>query len=305
MKYKEILGVSFLLLSSCAYVPQKNQTAQQVSDDYLVYGSTEGIKAYLYGNHTVIEPASSPLFLWIYDGNSKNISYEKVGRYYRLNREMPTFTAWVDGSPVTFYKTKKKSQEKLIQLQPALSYSSQVIVPLAGEIKKDENGYIDDVLAITKRQNQEVRYILDAYGDKNITWFYRTRLTYLESRLTTESTITVRVPFQSSLSTKVHIDNETSEAVIQAAKKAYLVNIRGRTDSQYSNKKQRAIALKRALNVRKLLIDNGIPSEIINVYAKSSGDFVVPNLNEAGHALNRRVEIEVINPNFSLLTLKK
>lgn len=305
MKTKIITAHCLLLLSSCAYVPHTNQTAQRVSEDYLAYGSSGGINAYLYGSHTVIEPSKSPLFLWVYDNNDKSVSYEKVGRYYRLNREMPSFTVWVDGSPVTFYKTKKKSQSILttppIQNNMGDVKTSKAIEqPLPSLYNRwqaeTEQAKISDLVALTNKQIDEVKTFLDAYGNDNITAWNRARLYFQESRLTTESTATVRLQYESKNATNLQIKGSTSNTLIAAAKVAYLINIRGRTDSYRSNKYQRQIALKRAIIARDYLIDNGVPPGIINVYAKSKGDFVAPNNAAAGRTLNRRVEIEIMHP---------
>ena len=99
--------ISFLLASStifsaCAYTPFHDGVAHRVSQDYTARGAVEGTRVYIYGNHTVLEFDKSPAFLSVKDEKGNAVDYERVGRYYRLNRRLDTFTTVVNGRSITF-----------------------------------------------------------------------------------------------------------------------------------------------------------------------------------------------------------
>lgn len=90
------------LISACAYIPPHEGIARRVSPDYTAIGSVEQARASIYGNRTILEIEGMPLFLAIKDKAGNKVDYEQIGRYYRFDRRLDHFTAWVNGRAVTF-----------------------------------------------------------------------------------------------------------------------------------------------------------------------------------------------------------
>jgi outer membrane protein OmpA-like peptidoglycan-associated protein len=82
-------------------------------------------------------------------------------------------------------------------------------------------------------------------------------------------------------------------ALIEAARQAQLVVLRGRTDAVRDDAANAAIARRRAEAAQALLFKGGVPIERIRVTWQASGDTVADNGTAAGRAANRRVEIEL------------
>ncbi|HDS1667629.1 OmpA family protein [Stenotrophomonas maltophilia] len=72
------------------------------------------------------------------------------------------------------------------------------------------------------------------------------------------------------------------------------VNVRGRTDGPAGAGDER-VARRRAAAAKDWLVGQGIPGERIFVSYVSAGDYQASNLNAAGRASNRRVDIEIIH----------
>lgn len=85
------------------------------------------------------------------------------------------------------------------------------------------------------------------------------------------------------------------EQLLNAARAAKHIEIRGRTDAQYENPADRAVALQRALRARGFLISNGIEPSKIRWMSMASGGHVADNSTIEGRAMNRRVEIETMD----------
>lgn len=72
------------------------------------------------------------------------------------------------------------------------------------------------------------------------------------------------------------------------------VNVRGRTDGPAGAGDER-VARRRAAAAKDWLVGQGIPGERIFVSYVSAGDYQASNLNPAGRASNRRVDIEIVH----------
>jgi hypothetical protein len=99
------LAAAILLMVGCA-----GHSTQEVSQDYTAIGSMNGISAYVYANHTVIEFDQEPSLAWlappiisITDEDNRAVSYERVGRFYRLNRKYDYFKLRVNGRLTAFF----------------------------------------------------------------------------------------------------------------------------------------------------------------------------------------------------------
>ena len=82
-------------------------------------------------------------------------------------------------------------------------------------------------------------------------------------------------------------------ALLDQARSAPLIAVRGRTDGVVDSAAQTHIASARAAAVRDYLIGQGVDPGRIRVSHQATGDHVADNQTAAGRARNRRVEIEL------------
>ncbi|ART52269.1 hypothetical protein CBP34_12240 [Acidovorax carolinensis] len=94
-------------------------------------------------------------------------------------------------------------------------------------------------------------------------------------------------------STQVSIPTAEASALVEEAKVAPLVLLRGRTDGTADSSAESRIAQARANAVRDYLVASGVDPTRIRTTHQPSGDHLADNRNPQGRSLNRRVEIEV------------
>ena len=94
-------------------------------------------------------------------------------------------------------------------------------------------------------------------------------------------------------STRVTIPSEEATALVEEAKSAPLVVLRGRTDGTSDSSAESRIAQARAHAVRDYLVASGVDPSRIRTTHQPSGDHLADNRSARGRNLNRRVEIEV------------
>ena len=104
------------------------------------------------------------------------------------------------------------------------------------------------------------------------------------------SSYTVRFDFGS---TRVVIPAESAAVLIEGAKAAPLVLLRGRTDGTNDVPAESRIARERAAAVRDYLVAAGVDPSRIRATYQPVGDHVADNASAGGRSLNRRVEIEL------------
>ena len=100
------------------------------------------------------------------------------------------------------------------------------------------------------------------------------------------------IPFDFG-STHVAMPADTATALIDSARTAPLVLLRGRTDGVTDSPAESRIARERAAAVRAYLIGAGIDPARIRATYQPTGDYAADNSSPTGHGMNRRVEIEV------------
>lgn len=94
-------------------------------------------------------------------------------------------------------------------------------------------------------------------------------------------------------STQVSIPTAEALALVEEAKDAPLVLLRGRTDGTADTSAESRIAQARANAVRDYLVAFGVDPTRIRTTHQPSGDHLADNRNPQGRSLNRRVEIEM------------
>jgi len=85
--------------------------------------------------------------------------------------------------------------------------------------------------------------------------------------------------------------------LIDRAKYAQWILIRGRTDGATHSKGDEDVALHRAINTRNALVHHGIDPARIRIDYLSGGDYLADNTTPEGRRQNRRVEIELWETN--------
>lgn len=77
-----------------------------------------------------------------------------------------------------------------------------------------------------------------------------------------------------------------------------LIEVRGYTDSTGGPAINNPLSQSRAESVAKYLVAQGVPASRMSIYGMGSANSIGDNATQAGRALNRRVEIDLIpNPN--------
>ena len=94
-------------------------------------------------------------------------------------------------------------------------------------------------------------------------------------------------------STHAAMASESDSTLIDEARTAPLVVLRGRTDGVADTPIESRIARDRANDVRNYLVNAGVDPARIRTTYQPIGDHVAANTSPVGRAMNRRVEIEV------------
>lgn len=79
----------------------------------------------------------------------------------------------------------------------------------------------------------------------------------------------------------------------EAARSANRIYLHGHTDAFVASETGTELAIRRAVEVRRLLISLNVDPERIRLFYRGAGNFVANNSTPEGKALNRRVEIEL------------
>lgn len=101
---------------------------------------------------------------------------------------------------------------------------------------------------------------------------------------------TIRFAFGSA---HVVVPADTASALVESARTAPLVLLRGRTDGPTDSAAESRIARERSAAVREYLVGAGVDTARIRATYQPAGDHAADNSSPAGQSQNRRVEIEV------------
>ena len=122
------LAGAILFMVGCA-----GHATKEVSQDYTATGVTTGVSAYVYANHTVIEFDQEPSLAWvappiisITDEDNHLISYERLGRFCRLNRAYDYFKLRVNGRLTAFFLNNRKIPATAINQNPSANLGPKI-----------------------------------------------------------------------------------------------------------------------------------------------------------------------------------
>ncbi len=112
----------------------------------------------------------------------------------------------------------------------------------------------------------------------------------IASAQTANTVFTIHFDFGS---TRVLVPADTAGTLVNAARTAPLVLLRGRTDGNTESFAESRVARERAAAVRDYLLAAGVDPKRIRDTYQPVGDHAADNTSAAGREMNRRVEIEV------------
>jgi outer membrane protein OmpA-like peptidoglycan-associated protein len=286
-----------------------------VSPDYVATGDSAGLRAFVYGQHTVLEVDGPAAWLSVRDENGVPVPAEKEGRYYRLSRKLANFSVWLNFRAVAFAAAPAPSTASapaalaVVRRPPAVmptATGAAAPAASAGAPRAEQRPPVpkppedaEALLQLSAAQLAELRQAVKAAGPAD-SRAINARLDRIEAQLLRAATAIVRVEFDTG-SADFRPDERTAAALVPAAKAAERVNVRGRTDARIPGPADPRIALARALAARQFLVDRGVDPAKIKVFALPAGDFVAPGNTPEGRAMNRRVEIELVNKRYAEL----
>ncbi len=317
----KVVRVLFLItftafLSACTTFmpPEEVCVARRVSADYIMTGTVENMRAYVYGNRTFLEldTSSSPSLL-VTDEVGAFVTYEKIGQLYRLARRLDNFNVRVNHQLASFVATTplmsvaKSTKTPVLLAKPAVAVAKLFPVkpPVATRPSDNDVALIEQLLVLSEKQLQAMRqtsvsirkksHQSQSKSNKLNSNNLNARVDTMEERFVTASAASLQVHFAPA-SVLFKPNPEVEKILLSSARIAQQIVVRGYTDAAVSGQINTKVALSRALDTRQFLMNNGIPSEKIKVFAQEDGDDSASNLTSEGKAFNRRVEIELVHP---------
>jgi outer membrane protein OmpA-like peptidoglycan-associated protein len=103
--------------------------------------------------------------------------------------------------------------------------------------------------------------------------------------------------------TDVRLDAAELARLVESAKTAAYVMVRGRTDGTLDTRAEARISRERSVEMKSFLVGAGVDPSRIRVTYQPTGDHLSDNGSAAGRDLNRRVEVELyaVRPLVSVL----
>lgn len=289
-----LILVTGALITACAYAPVDKADSRRLSADYTALGAPDNMRAYVYGSRTVLEFDKDPSFLSINDKNGTAVSYERVGRFYRLNQQLDSFTVRVNGRQVIV----SANPETQIFSGSTVVYGASTQQRLSPAADTKGNAELLALLQLAAQQLADVNRLLVAVGNNPKTSSIEValaneKLKALEERLKHANAAMVHVtylPYKTAFKPKPAV----ARILMSSAKTADTIYVRGYTDAYKAGPSDAKIAISRANGAKAYLLRKGVDANKIKVTAEADGSFLVPNSTRAGKALNRRVEIEFL-----------
>lgn len=300
-------------LAACSTFSPTTGPNYRVGPDYTATGSIHGVKAYVYGERTLLQYERAPFILSIKDVNGQPVGYEREGEFYRLERKLSDFTARADLLKATNFHLLQPLQPEKKGTVKAYTKSAPILAPITVvhnepetkspvKLINQKDADLRALLGAAQQQLIEVRASVER-GAADLASLERlhARLDQIQVRLNKASSSMLMVYFE-RYKADFKPSREVADLLVSVAQAADLVKVRGRTDSVVPGSMDGQIAKARALSARSYLVDRGIDPVKIQVSSLAAGDFIAPNTPE-GKTINRRVEIEFVSQRLG--TLKK
>ena len=186
--------------------------------------------------------------------------------------------------------------------QFSLGFRSQHNV---GTAEREGDAELHTLLKLAQSQLEAIKKEITAAGNNPTAtgaelFAVQVRLDEIEARLSTASAALVQVAFPTN-GTTFKPSPAVVPTLVASARAADQINIPGRTDSRGAGPIDEKIALGRAMSAKRYLVAHGVDGNKIKVQSQGAGDYAAPNMTKAGRALNRRVEIEIVNARIAEL----
>ena len=279
-------------ISACTLSPPAIEKTWTASSDYMAHGTLHGARAFNYGRVAVIE-LPEPKTAIVHDAYGRVVAPEKMGTFLRVP-VMSKFSVTSGGRTATF----TAPVETKVYAAPTVAAAPAVILQeFTASTAEAGDSELRELLRIAETQLAEAREILRKSPSN--TAQLTMRLNAAEEAITKAATAIIRVGVSFN-QTDFAPSAEMAKVLIEGAKAASAVHVRGYTDSRIAGPLDAQVALARAQAAHKFLLDAGVAAEKIRVEAFAAGHHVVPNVG-AGREVNRRVEIEFKNERIAKL----
>ncbi len=280
-----VLMLMPLFVLGCAQKSLDNEIPKRISPNYEALGNSKNINVYAYGNHTLIRNKNRGV-LSAYDSSGKKIDLTFSHGFYRSKYLLNKFELRVNGRTVHISRIAKDIQ--------------------AVTNNKDDSGLITLLSSLPKKPTKLELYsekqieILQAFIDKEALNKKTTGVELIEAQKH-QASLTKALENHTPIvmqhyelgASLFNPDKELSVPLLEAARKASEIHIRGRTDSIKAEGRDLSLSYYRAGKVRDYLVMHGVDSKIITINSLAEGDFAVPPRSKKARSINRRVEIEV------------
>lgn len=322
-------------LGGCNFAPLDRTQASANSQDYLASRpATDArvqVRAFVYGQTTVLEFTAFPAFLVIRDDQNRPVEFTRIGNYARMLGKLDHFTVWANGQGTTFASTRTTTptfsktaapdwnrcaivddpQAEAATGQPIVrcaddehdkaeadtaawvaSLSEQAMIP--AKLGEPHQPATATGLAaqFVQRCKAQLAALWDAATGNDAAM--RARLADQSERLDRGVSVTLHVTFEPG-SHGFAPDHTLRSELLQAASLAPRIYVRAFTDATTETGRGAALAARRAESTRRWLIQNGIDSGKIRATSQAFGGWISPNVPGI-KGKNRRVEIELIHP---------
>ena len=283
-----IVSLVLLALPGCAYVIEKTQTIDEsktvrISPEYVAAGDAEGLRAFAYGDHTII---SSDESFNAWDSNKVKLTFEKIGQYFRSEYLLNDFFVQRGFKLAHIKRVFMPEQVKLVEVAPVKTEPVKLIKSYP-KIEEYSQSQLDTVQRELDRQ-------ADRISTTGADLFYA-QVNLNKHKDSLKDHKPVLLFYFDFAKTLFKPNDEFKALLIPELRTASEIHLRGRTDSIRASKADVWIAEQRATNVKDFLVKNGVKPSIIKVSHLSEGNFLLPPKPSVSKAVNRRVEL-IIKP---------
>jgi outer membrane protein OmpA-like peptidoglycan-associated protein len=291
-----------VMLAACTTQAPQEISSYRVGPEYSATGYIDGVRAYVYGEHTLLQYTHEPFFIRITDDYGQPVKFEKEGHYYRLDRAVSSFTVRTALLHLTHFKrlnVSRNTKARQLAQKPVAptAVKTYATSSLPTPLKKDGQDKVQlqaELDALQKQLNTVRASIERGAPNADAIKALNLKLNEIQANLAHTSSTVIMVYFD-LYKTSFEPKPEVASLLLSMAKNAELIKVRGRTDSIVAGPADGRIAKQRALAAQTYLISHGIASSKIQTSWQAAGDQIAPNTVK-GKSLNRRVEIEIVTP---------
>lgn len=293
-----VILASVALLGACSTVTPLDVQTRLVSPHYTATGPISSIRAWVYGDRTILDFGNDPISITVKDETGATVPYEKIGHFYRLARKLNEFSVRANLTTTTFSIVGPSAAP----ITGPAATTPVLLQTVPSELPKaPDRAALSALLQAASQQLAEVREAI-AMGARTKAEMkaINAKLDRVEAQVAAASSAVLMVFFESYKS-DFKPSPSIARVLVGAGKLAHTVQVRGRTDSVIAGSLDAKIAKSRALSAQRFLVSNGVNPGKIKVSWRAAGDAIAPTQTIAGRAINRRVEIQFYSPTIATL----